>query len=176
MIGLAKGTVKLAPYSDKWVQLFEKEKEALIECLGDLIIDIQHVGSTAIEGLEAKPIIDILIGIKKLDEGFQCIEPLKNLGYEFKGSLGKSNRFFFSKGDESCKTHHVHIVEFGDINWENLILFRDYLREHPKVKEEYEKLKKYLSKEYEADREAYTSNKVDFILKIVEQAKKKNNW
>lgn len=172
MIGLEKGTVRLTPYSVEWPLLFEKEKEALIECLGDLIIDIQHVGSTAIEGLEAKPIIDILISIKKLDEGFKCIEPLKKLGYEFKGSLGKSNRFFFSKGDEKIKTHHVHIVEWGDSNWENLILFRDYLRNHPRVKEDYEKLKKDLANSYEADRAGYTTNKVDFILKIVEQAKK----
>lgn len=97
MIGLEKGTVRLAPYSEEWAQSFEREKEALIECLGDLIIDIEHVGSTAIEGLEAKPIIDILISIKKLGEGFKCIDPLKNLGYEFKGSMGKSNRFSFQK-------------------------------------------------------------------------------
>lgn len=173
MIGLPKGTVKISPYSHEWVQLFNQEKDSLINCLGKIIIDIQHVGSTSVKGLESKPIIDILIGLKKFDDGFKCIEPLKNLNYVYKGSLGKSNRFFFTKGDKKNNTHHVHIVEYGDINWENQILFRDYIRHNPKAMSEYEKLKKHLSKKYEHDREIYTAKKVDFILRIIKEAKNK---
>ncbi|WP_352169698.1 GrpB family protein [Proteiniborus sp. MB09-C3] len=132
---------------------------------------MQHVGSTSIPGLESKPIIDIVIGVKKLDDGFNCIEPLANLGYQYKGSLGESKRFFFSKGDEKNKTHHVHIVEYGDKNWENQILLRDYLLQNKDAKDEYETLKRTLAKEYADDRETYASKKVEFILETIKQAR-----
>lgn len=171
MIGLPRGTVKLSPYSDEWRLLYQNEKEELIQCIGEYIIDIQHVGSTSIPNLDSKPIIDIVIGIKKLNDGFLCIEPLKKLGYKYKGTMGESKRFFFAKGDEENRTHHVHIVEYGDRNWDNLTLFRDYLIKHLEVKNQYRALKKSLAQVYANDRDTYTSKKVDFILSVIKKAK-----
>ncbi|MBS4537713.1 GrpB family protein [Clostridium sp. D2Q-11] len=180
MIGLPRGKVKLSPYSKEWSILFEKEKDELIKSIGKFIIDIQHVGSTSIPHMDSKPIIDIVIGIKELKDGLQCMKPLEKLGYHYKGHMGKSNRLFFAKGNEDNRTHHVNIVEYGDKNWTNLILFRDYLIKHQDFKHEYEVLKKRLAREYGDDRNTYTCKKEDFILNtielaMVEKGHKKNN-
>lgn len=172
MLGLPKGVVRLETFDPQWILEFEKEKAVIQDCIGKFIIDIQHVGSTSIEGLDSKPIIDIAVGVISLEIAHKCIEPLEQLGYEYKGHAGVSGRLFFTKGDVSNRTHHIHIEEVNSDNWWNHILFRDYLRLYEYVRDEYAELKKTLAKEYEDDRETYTAKKVDFILNIVERAKK----
>lgn len=130
------------------------------------------MGSTSIEGLAAKPIIDIAIGVTSLEEGHKCIESLEKLGYEYKGYVGVSGRLFFSKGDVHNTTHHIHVEEIENINWWNQILFRDYLRLNDNIRDEYAELKKILAQEYTNNREIYTAKKADFILDVVELAKK----
>lgn len=171
MLGLPKGVVKLEAYDPEWVSEYEKEKSIIQDYIGNYIIDIQHVGSTSIEGLISKPIIDIAVGVDTLEEGHMCINLLGQLGYEYKGYIGVSERLFFAKGDESNRTHHIHIEKIGSNNWYNHILFRDYLRLHEYVRDEYAELKKMLALEYTNNRETYTAKKVDFILDIVERAK-----
>ena len=171
MLGLPKGAVRLETYNPQWVSAYENERRIIQDCIGNYIIDIQHVGSTSIEGLISKPIIDIAVGVTTLKEGQKCIEPLEQLGYEYKGHAGVSGRLFFSKGDVNNKTHHIHIEEVDSTNWWNHVLFRDYLRLHEYVRDEYAELKKILSQEYANDRETYTTKKVDFILNIVARAK-----
>ncbi|MGO1368844.1 MAG: GrpB family protein [Senegalia sp. (in: firmicutes)] len=172
MLGLPKGVVKLETYDPKWVLEYEREEDIIQNCIGNNIIDIQHVGSTSLEGLSAKPIIDIAIGVDSILEGYKCIEPFEQLGYVYKGEAGISGRLFFSKGDVHTTKHHVHVEKIDSINWLNQILFRDYLRIDDDVRDEYDKLKKKLSLEYANDREIYTLEKADFILNIIEQAKK----
>lgn len=171
MLGLPKGSVRLETYDFQWISAYENEKSIIHDCIGDYIIDIQHVGSTSITGLVSKPIIDIAVGVASLSEGHKCVEPLEQVGYEYKGHVGVSGRLFFTKGDENNRTHHIHIEEIDSTNWWNHILFRDYLRFHENERDEYAELKKILAQEYANDREIYTAKKVDFILDIVERAK-----
>ena len=171
MIGIPKNSVVLCSYSEEWKMLFEKEQENLYSCIMEYAMDIQHVGSTSIRGMCAKPIIDIVVVIKDLNDGFKLIDKIESLGYHFKGSLGKSNRFFFWKGDEDKNTHNLHIVEYGDKNWENLILFRDFMNNNSDYKDKYISLKTELANTYKMDRTAYTEKKTEFILESIQKAK-----
>lgn len=170
MIGVSKNSVMLCPYSEEWHLLFEKEKANLYNCTKRNLIDIQHVGSTSIIGMQAKPIIDIVIAVKDLNEGFELVNDVEAIGYHFKGSLGKSNRFFFWKEDEGINTHNLHIVEHGDKNWENLILFRDFMNKYTSYRNKYINLKEELASKYKDDRDTYTEKKAEFILGVIQLA------
>jgi GrpB-like predicted nucleotidyltransferase (UPF0157 family) len=175
MIGIPKNSVVLCPYSEEWETLFEREKENLYSSIKEYAMDIQHIGSTSIKGMYAKPIIDIIVVIKDLNDGFKLIQVIESLEYHFKGSLGKSNRFFFWKGDEDKNTHNLHIVEFKDKNWENLILFRDFMNSHSDYRDKYISLKIELANKYKMDRAAYTEKKIEFILEVIQLAKQEAN-
>lgn len=171
MLGVPKNSVMLCPYSEEWKILFEREKTNLYKCIKDYDIDIQHVGSTSISGMCAKPIIDIVIVLKDFKDGYTLINGVESIGYHFKGSLGNSNRFFFWKGDEGNNTHNLHIVEYGDRNWENLILFRDFMNSHSNYRDKYLFLKTDLANTYKEDRATYTEKKTKFILDVIQLAK-----
>ncbi|MEG2656868.1 MAG: GrpB family protein [Clostridium sp.] len=172
MVGLPKNSVMLYPYSEEWSMLFEKEKINIYNCIKEYVIDIQHVGSTSIKGMYAKPIIDIVVAIKNLEDGFKLIDDIESIGYHFKGSLGKSNRFFFWKGNDKSNTHNLHIVQHGDKNFDNLILFRNFMSNHCDYREEYCRLKLDLANKYKEDRDAYTKSKTKFIVNVIELAKR----
>lgn len=170
MIGLKSGFVKLYPYDIEWQSVFDIEKALLMEKIGEHVLDIQHVGSTSIPGLEAKPIIDIAIGVASLEIGLNCIEPLSKIGYEYKNDAGIPGRHFFAKGDKEKRTHYLHIEVINGQLWNNHILFRDYLRKHNDYGEEYAKLKRILASRYENDRDAYTIGKDEFIRNVIHLA------
>lgn len=174
MIGLAKNSVCLCPYSTGWKESFESEKALLIDCIGCEIIDVQHVGSTSIQGMQAKPVIDIAAAIRKLNDGFKLINSLESIGYHFKGSLGESHRFFFWKGNEMKNMHNLHIVEYGDENWLNFLLFRDYLNSNTVYKDRYSELKAELALQYNYDRETYTKRKTEFIKEVIQLARQES--
>lgn len=171
MVGLSKNSVMLYPHSEEWSMLFEKEKINVYNCIKEYVIDIQHVGSTSIRGMCAKPIIDIVVAIKDLKDGFKLIDDIESIGYHFKGSLGKSNRFFFWKGNENNNTHNLHIVQYGDKNWDNLIFFRDFMNNHCDYRDKYCSLKLDLANKYKDDRDAYTKSKTKFVLDVIQLAK-----
>ena len=108
-LGLKRGELHLSPYRDEWPLLFESEKKIIEAAVGDHVSDIQHVGSTAIVGMPAKPILDIAIAVEEFERTRVCIDPLIALGYTFRGENGIPRRHYFQKG-EPC-THHVHMVE-----------------------------------------------------------------
>ncbi len=170
MIGLQRGIVKLVPYSSEWKRLFAEEERVLRASIGAYVMDIQHVGSTAIPGLEAKPIIDIAVAVRRLEDVEKCIEPLERLGYEYKGDEGHPGRFFFAKGGPSRRTHYVHVVEWNSDSWKNLLLFRDYLRQHKEAAEEYAKLKRELARKSQGNRAFYTPGKAEFIESVLSRA------
>ena len=170
MIGLRRGTVRLVPYTSEWERLFEEEKGRLRSAIGDYAVDIQHIGSTAIPGLEAKPIIDIAIALRRLEDVEKCIEPLESLGYEYKGDEGYPGSFFFAKGDPSNRTHYLHVVERDSEAWKGYIRFRDYLRRHRRVAEEYAKLKRELARKSGGNRDLYTPGKAEFIERVLQMA------
>jgi GrpB-like predicted nucleotidyltransferase (UPF0157 family) len=119
----------------------------------------------------AKPVIDIAIVLKDFNDGFKMISGIESIGYHFKGSLGKSNRFFFWKGDKDSNTHNLHIVEHGDKNWENLILFRDFMNSHSDYRDKYLTLKIELAQAYKGNRAIYTEKKTEFIIEVIKLAK-----
>ena len=172
MIGVKRGTVKLVPYDPKWAEVYREEEQLLRSVLGHHVIDIQHVGSTSVEGLNAKPIIDIAIGIKSLDIAESFRSPLEQLGYECRGHAGVEGRVFFAKGSEHLRTHYLHIVVYDGVNWRSYVHFRDYLRRHRGSVKDYSTLKTALAKEFSEERAKYTEAKNEFISHILEKARK----
>jgi len=169
MIGLERGTVKLAPYTTEWKRLFEQEKALLQAAVGDYVLDIQHVGSTSIPGMVAKSIIDIGIAVRSFEEATVCVNPIKQLGYEYRGEHGIPRRHFFVKGDP--RTHHVHVNEIDSRDWENQVLFRDDLIRHPEIAQEYAELKMELAQRFPTDRQAYLDGKAPFIERVLRLAR-----
>jgi GrpB-like predicted nucleotidyltransferase (UPF0157 family) len=169
LIGLPAGTVMLVPYTSEWERLFELEKALLEAAIGPYVHDIQHVGSTAIPGMVAKPIIDIGIAVASFEAAKVCISPIEQLGYEYKGEFGIPRRHYFVKG--SPRTHHIHMNEISGPDWENQVLFRDYLIDHPGVAREYSALKTELAGQYPADRERYLAGKAPFIEQVLDMAR-----
>ena len=174
--------VVIEPYNPDWPQMFEEEKKHLFECLPyEIIKRIEHFGSTAIPGLSAKPIIDILGEITSLEETKKVIVPILTAqGYEYfwrptYGNDGPPFYAWFIKRDAlGNRTHHIHMVERNFEHWDRLF-FRDYLIEHPHLIKEYQQLKLHLAEKFPNDRVAYTSAKTEFILKITQLAKEHYN-
>lgn len=172
MIGLKEGTVRLLPHNIKWSQSFEKEKKILSKVLNDLVIDIQHIGSTSIPGILAKPIIDIAIGIKSMKDSKKFIPLLESLEYEYVPKFGSLNlHTFFAKGPDKKRTHYVHLLKYNGKIWQNDLLFKDFLTKDKNRAKQYEKLKRDLAKNYADNRKKYTSSKNEFIVKILKLAK-----
>ncbi|MEK3805770.1 GrpB family protein [Bacillus sp. FSL H8-0547] len=158
-------------YSMNWSRQFEQEKKKLNDILRDRVQSIEHIGSTAVEGLGAKPVIDIAAGVNNLETVSEFIEPLKQIHYEFVHHKEFPQRRFFRKGQRRAGTHHLHFYEFEGKHWNNQLLFRDYLRKNPDEARTYHHLKVYLAKKYRFDRIAYTENKASFIQKILQKAR-----
>ena len=173
--------VTIAPYDLAWPELFRQEKEHLLSCLPkDLIRRIEHFGSTAVPGLAAKPIVDMLIEVADLQATRDRIAPvLGTQGYDYfwrptHGDDGPPFYAWFIKRDPrtGARTHHIHMVEghFTE-HWDRL-LFRNYLIKHPEVAREYETLKISLASASPRDRLAYTRGKTEFINRVTERAKR----
>lgn len=171
-IGLKRGTVALSSYNPAWSGAYEEEKKLLLDTFGTKILAIEHIGSTAIPSIPAKPIIDILAAVDSLDDINVFIETLPKLGYEYIPERRFSDRQFFPKGPESARTHHLSLVETSsETGWNNHLLFRDYLRSHDKERRQYAELKVRLAKEYADNRGEYTERKSAFVLDIIAKAK-----
>jgi len=175
---VVKEDVAVVPYDPRWPELFEEEKRHLSSCLPpELLGRIEHFGSTAVPGLPAKPIVDMLVEVTDLDETRRRIAPiLENLGYDYfwRPTWGDDvppfYAWFIKRGSDGKRTHHIHMVEGHFEHWDRL-LFRDYLRAHPETAEEYAALKLTLAQAHQGDRVAYTKGKTDFIVRIMERAK-----
>ncbi len=161
-------------YNPDWVDSFLQEKESLLSALCSNIIDLEHIGSTSVFDLAAKPIIDILIGVKTLDEAEKCIPILEKMNYqyvpEFEDILPE-RRYFCKPSQGEGHDIHLHMTILGSDFWERQLLFRNYLRMHSDARDRYSKLKKRLAKKHRNNREAYTNAKEDFILKCIEKAR-----
>ena len=163
--------VEIVDYDPRWPILFDEEAERLRATLDpSLIVGLEHFGSTAIPGLSAKPIIDILIAVRSLaDAQANFVEPLRNLDYVYWAENPRKDRLFFVKGMPpfgSRRSHHVHMTEPHGEMWQRLA-FRDYLRAHPEEAAIYEQLKRRLATEYKRDREAYTDAKSAYVESVM---------
>lgn len=168
-LGLERYTVMLKQYDTRWAELFEEEHVRLKAVLGDEV-EVQHVGSTSVPGLGAKPILDIGVGIEDFDAASASVESLEKLGYTFRGEQGIPRRHYFVKGPDDNRTHHLHMLERTNPEWRKLLFFRDYLRAHPEALGQYQKLKTHLAEQFPGDREAYTNGKHTFIQDILNRA------
>jgi GrpB-like predicted nucleotidyltransferase (UPF0157 family) len=164
--------VRIEPYDPDWPRKFERERAALARLFGARAVGgIHHVGSTAVPGLDAKPVIDILVGVASLDVARACIEPLTALGYVY-APYRSEEMAWFCKPDPARRTHHLHVVPAGAPRYRAELLFRDFLRAHPAVAAEYAALKRDLAVRFETDREAYTQAKADFIAGVLSRARR----
>ena len=159
--------VRIEPYKPAWPARFELERAALQGAIGEWVAGgIHHVGSTAVPGLDAKPVIDILVGVQSLEEARSCFERLAALSYLY-GPYRVAEMHWFCKPHPSRRTHHLHLVPTSLPRFRDELAFRDYLRTHRDVADKYAALKRHLAAEFEHDREAYTAAKSDFISAIV---------
>jgi GrpB-like predicted nucleotidyltransferase (UPF0157 family) len=166
-------TIVVVDYDPTWPVRFEQEKAQILAVAGEYIEDIQHVGSTSVPGLAAKPIIDILVAIRDLALVEKTVEPLQSLGYGYFGEFGIPERHFFPKPPPSGwshRTHHIHMVLKNSNQWENQLRFRDYLRTHADARQEYAALKRTLALEFADNREGYTDAKQDFVFATLRKA------
>lgn len=167
MLGLPRGTVQLIPYTPAWATLFQTEWVRLQLALGADALDIQHIGSTAVPGLAAKPVLDIGIAVANQSAVTACVPRLSALGYTYRGYRGSDQGHFFDQGPEECLTHYLHLLLRGEQGWLHYLQFRDYLRAHPAARAAYQQLKQQLAVQYAADRAAYSAAKASFVQSVL---------
>jgi GrpB-like predicted nucleotidyltransferase (UPF0157 family) len=161
--------IEIVEYDASWPLLYVQERARIVAQLGEMIESIEHIGSTSVPGLSAKPIIDILVTVASLGPVDPYIEKLSSLGYTFFPVLGNAERYAFGKGIPH--THHLHIVEHGGEGHILPLAFRDYLRTHPEAAQQYDALKRVLADRFHHDRQAYNQAKTDFIRSIETRAR-----
>jgi GrpB-like predicted nucleotidyltransferase (UPF0157 family) len=170
----ARGTqpIEVVDYDPRWPLRYQRERDRIAAALGENAVAIEHVGGTAVPGLPAKPVIDIMVGVPDIERAGQAVAGLINLGYQYVPELESQlpERRYFRRG--TPETHHVHMVAVSSDFWEEHLLFRDYLRTHPQAAEEYGKLKRGLANRFRFDRDAYRAGKVPFIDTVVDAARR----
>lgn len=169
-LGLKRGTVQLEPHDKQWDEIAVQTIKTLKSILGDDAIDIQHIGSTAIPAIKAKPIIDIAVGVTDFDKVMLHNEQLQQVGIFYRGS-DVEHQLLYVMGDmeNDTRTHHIHIVKWNGTEWKKYIRFRDYLNANGDVALQYQKLKEELESKYAGDRAVYTNGKQDMINKILNE-------
>lgn len=167
MLGLPKGEVFLIPWMNEWVDEFINESEKITFELGELVLAVHHIGSTAVRNLSAKPIIDIAIELKDFQLGKHCVQGLERIGYEYKGTNILPERHYFSKGEP--RTHQIHMFQTGNIYLRKQLAFRDYLLNDNEALNEYQALKEKLSRTHQTDKITYSHAKTDFINIIMDK-------
>lgn len=168
VIGLKRHTVKLSADNETWRKIFDETKEELLVLLDKYQAEIEHVGSTSIEGIIAKPIIDIAIGIADISLINEVIPILEKKDHIFRGDVRENGGYLFVKEIEpEIITHHIHVVEKEDIQWKNYLYFRDKLNSDTNLSKQYEELKIELAEKFAEDRKSYTKGKNEFIKKIL---------
>ena len=166
--GPAEHRVRLVEYDPGWALEFARERDRILEAIDVPLVAIEHIGSTAVLGLMAKPVIDIMIGIADLDQADRCIEPLARLGYRYLPEYESEvpGRRLFRKGPYGASTHHVHIYRPDHPDWQHMLRLRTYFGGHPDVAREYVRLKQELVRRYPDDSVSYTEGKRAFLEAI----------
>ena len=169
ILGLKRGIVQLEPHDKQWDEAAIQTIKILKSILGDDAIDIQHIGSTAIPAIKAKPIIDIVVGVTDFDKVMLHNEQLRQVGIFYRGS-DVERQLLYVMGDmeNDTRTHHIHIVKWNETEWKNYIHFRDYLNDNENMALQYQKVKEELESKYADDRVAYTNGKQDMIDLILD--------
>ena len=169
-LGLEAGRVRLVPHSHTWPVLYAAEVARLAPELAAAGVEVvfEHTGSTAVPGLAAKPIIDILAGLVRENDRPAVIAALERAGYVYRGEQGIPGRDFFRRGDP--RQYHVHLTRFESAFWRDHLLFRDWLRTHDDVAADYAALKRTLAERFPTDRPAYLEGKTAFVARVLAAA------
>jgi GrpB-like predicted nucleotidyltransferase (UPF0157 family) len=163
--------VIICPHDPEWATQFAVEAAALAEAFGANALAIEHIGSTAIPDILAKPVIDILVEVADLDAVESTTPRMAALGYQARGAYGIEGRRYFCKSDAGgTRTHHVHVFEAGQAHARRHLAFRDYLRAHPEKAAAYSQLKAELTRAGKLDRKAYQAAKADFVAGLEAEA------
>ena len=168
MIGLKRHTVQVVDHNSAWLDLGTAACRQVQRAGGNLVSDVQHVGSTSVPGLPAKPILDLAAAVAALDVIPELTEKLTALGYIYRGDGDKSGgHLFVWESQPDIRTIHLHVVTGDDTQWRNYLRFRDMLRQDSGVRKRYAELKQELRARFLDDRNAYTESKHDFIRGIL---------
>lgn len=165
-IGLRIGTVALSDHDPRWLRIFVREKRLLRRLLGDEIVGIEHVGSTAVPGLKAKPIIDVAIGTRALEIVARWAPVLQAEGYVYFGDQKARGDHFFARTVDQVETMYLHVVLYGSPAWKSYLDFRDRLRASSMLREEYERRKTALAADFPDTRGFYTIGKSSFFARL----------
>ena len=168
-LGLKRGLVEVVPYDSSWADEASRTIGLLKSVLGDAAADMQHIGSTAVRGISAKPIIDIAVGVNDFDDVLALNDDLEKAGFIFRGQ-DLPDQYLYVCGGDDYRTHHIHVVIYGSVYWKNYINMRDYLNAHEEDARAYSNLKQKLALQYPDDRIAYTNAKSAFIDEILRKA------
>lgn len=168
-LGLHQGLVRLAHPHASWLDSGSRERLKIQALLGKLAIDVQHVGSTSVPGLDAKPILDIAVALDPLarSQVKEIAARMQAGGYQYRGDHGPDGGLMFVRGAGDVRTVHVHMVPGDDPEWTAYIRFRDHLRANPRRRDEYQQLKRQLAARYPDDRAAYTDAKARFVAETL---------
>lgn len=164
-LGLPAGRVVLRRAHVEWAAAFELERTRIVDAVGRRVRRIEHVGSTAIPDVPAKPVLDLLVGVDELEAASSCIEPLAVIGYRHRGEHGIPGRRYFVKG--SPRTHHLHLVELGGEFWRSMLGFRNLLTGDPSSARAYAEAKRILADRFPRDRKAYQREKDAVIERLL---------
>ena len=163
--------VHIVPYDPDWPSGFEAERKFLVDAIGQWVTagSIEHIGSTAVPGLAAKPVIDIMAGVESLESSRPALAVLERHHYCY-AAYRTEVMHWLCKPSPAQRTHHLHLVPLGSPLWTEQVAFRDYLRTHPDVALEYAALKHRLADAHRFDREAYTAAKAPFVQRVLAEA------
>ncbi len=160
--------MRLVEYDERWPFLFRAEASRILAAASELQLTLEHVGSTAVPGLCAKPVLDILAGNTGAVPALACVAPLGRAGYEHRGDAGIIGHQFFRSGQP--RAYHIHLVERGGRLWREYLAFRDYLRSDTRAAAEYADLKRQLAARHPRNREAYITGKSSFVVAAIHRS------
>jgi NAD-dependent deacetylase len=161
--------VEVVASDPRWPRLYDEEAARIVEALGDVVVEVEHMGSTAVPGLAAKPVIDISVGLRTLELSAEQIAALEGLGYEYLGEFGLPGRLYFRKRPER-RTHQLHAVKWDGEHWHRHRAFREYLRARPAEAARYGEFKQELAREVDHDWREYTERKESFMNELFARA------
>jgi GrpB-like predicted nucleotidyltransferase (UPF0157 family) len=167
--------VRIIDYDSRWPTLYEEEKRHIFECVGNKVVAIEHIGSTAVPSLGGKPIIDIMAGVYRSTDADKCVSLLQD-DYKDVTPEPENPEWYYCLG-KPCQSEptyyvHLHLAKFLSDHWMRHLLFRDFLRTHPDTAQQYYVLKKELAAKYGSDRVGYTDAKTSFIKSIIDRVLK----
>ena len=160
----------VVPYDPDWPRQFQREAVVIHATLGELLLEIEHVGSTAVPGIDAKPTIDLIAYAPAFEDGLACVEPLGGLGYEAEGEYGTAGRHYFRRYHDGASTHHLRLYAQDPAHPRHEIVFHDILLAHPDAAREYVTLKYALAERHRRARDTYTEAKTTFISDVLRRA------